>query len=185
MEIYLIRHTAPAIEAGICYGATDIAVADTFETEAADVKTRLPVITTDVYSSPLQRCQQLATALFGDGFTTDDRLQEMNFGSWEMLPWDDISRSALKRWADNVVFEHIPGGESYAELYTRSIQLLEEIIAKGKDATLVTHGGVIRCIMAYATDTPLADAFDFQIEYGRITHLQVLNDEIKVIFSNS
>ncbi|PSL48915.1 alpha-ribazole phosphatase [Chitinophaga niastensis] len=184
MEIYLIRHTTPAIESGICYGASDIDVANTFEEEAARIKPLLPARPYDVYTSPLQRCEKLANALFGSNYTTDARLKEMNFGSWEMLPWDDISRTALRKWADNVVFEHIPGGESYEELYTRSIQLLDEVIAKEQDAVIVTHGGVIRCILAHVTDTALVDAFDIKADYGRISHLKVENGEVKVIFSN-
>lgn len=184
MEIYLIRHTTPAIESGTCYGASDVDVAAGFETEAARLKPLLPPATLDVYTSPLQRCEKLAAALFGNGYTKDDRLKEMNFGDWEMLPWDSISRSALRKWADNVVFEHIPGGESYEELYTRSIQLLEEIIEKGNNAALVTHGGVIRCILAHVTDTALVDAFDIAVDYGSISHLKVENGEAEVIFSN-
>lgn len=184
MEIYLIRHTTPAIESGICYGASDVDVAAGFDTEVARVKPLLPIQTPDVYTSPLQRCENLAAALFGSNYTKDDRLKEMNFGDWEMLPWDNISRNALRKWADNVVFEHIPGGESYEELYTRSISLLEEVIAKGNDAVFVTHNGVIRCILAYVTDTALVDAFDISMDYGHISHLQVENGEVKVIFSN-
>ena len=33
MEIYLIRHTTPKIEKGICYGQADLNVADSFEEE--------------------------------------------------------------------------------------------------------------------------------------------------------
>ncbi|NLU94430.1 alpha-ribazole phosphatase [Chitinophaga sp. Ak27] len=184
MEIYLIRHTTPAIESGVCYGASDVDVAASFDTEVARIKPLLPAKPLEVYTSPLQRCEKLAAALFGDVYTKDGRLKEMNFGDWEMLPWDNISRTALRKWADNVVFEHIPGGESYEELYVRSIQLLEEVMAQGKDAVLVTHGGVIRCILAHVTDTALVDAFDISVDYGRISHLQVENEEIKVIFSN-
>ncbi|NLR78582.1 alpha-ribazole phosphatase [Chitinophaga eiseniae] len=184
MEIYLIRHTTPAIESGVCYGASDVDVAASFDTEVARIKPLLPAKSLEVYTSPLQRCEKLAAALFGDTYTKDDRLKEMNFGDWEMLPWDNISRTALRKWADNVVFEHIPGGESYEELYVRSIQLLEEVMSNGKDAVLVTHGGVIRCILAHVTDTALVDAFDILVDYGHISHLQVENEEIKVIFSN-
>lgn len=34
MKIYLIRHTTPHIEKGICYGQTDLDVAETFNNEA-------------------------------------------------------------------------------------------------------------------------------------------------------
>ncbi|MEC5147420.1 alpha-ribazole phosphatase [Chitinophaga sp. 212800010-3] len=184
MEIYLIRHTTPAIESGICYGASDIDVAGSFEEEVKRIPPLLPQKQLDVYTSPLQRCEKLAAALFGNNYIKDDRLKEMNFGDWEMQPWENISRNALNKWADNVVFEHIPGGESYEELYNRSIALLEEVIARGKDAVFITHGGVIRCIVAQATDTPLVDAFDISVDYGHITRIKAENDKLEVIFSN-
>nr|WP_295869277.1 alpha-ribazole phosphatase [uncultured Chitinophaga sp.] len=185
MEIYLIRHTTPAIESGICYGFSDIGVADTFETEVAAIKAKLPAGTFDVYSSPLQRCHQLAVTLFGDNIHTDERLKEMNFGAWEMLAWEAIGKEELQVWADDFVQAKVPQGESYEELYTRSMAFIEEIIEKGNNAVLVTHGGVIRSILAHATNTPLVDSFDLKVQYGRISQLQVENGDIKVIFYNS
>ncbi|NML35808.1 alpha-ribazole phosphatase [Chitinophaga sp. G-6-1-13] len=185
MEIYLIRHTTPAIESGICYGFSDIDVADTFETEAAAVKAKLPEGTFDVYSSPLQRCHKLATTLFGNDVITDERLKEMNFGAWEMLAWEAIGKEELQTWADDFVQAKVPQGESYEELYIRTMAVVEEIIEKGNDAVLVTHGGVIRSILAHATNTPLVDSFDLKVQYGRISQLQVENGDIKVIFYNS
>ncbi|WP_127044558.1 alpha-ribazole phosphatase [Chitinophaga solisilvae] len=185
MEIYLIRHTAPAIESGICYGNSDIDVADTFEEEVAAIRTKLPQGNFDVYSSPLQRCSKLATALFGEAVTTDARLKEMDFGNWEMQPWEAIDRKELDDWANDFVLAKVPGGESYEQLYTRSMELITELMEKDKDAVLVTHGGVIRSILAHATNTALADSFDLKIQYGRISHLHVENEDIKVIFYNS
>ncbi|CAL1520724.1 alpha-ribazole phosphatase [Chitinophaga sp. MM2321] len=185
MEIYLIRHTAPAIESGICYGFSDVDVADTFEEEVALIRTKLPAGSFDVYTSPLQRCRKLAAALFGEVAISDDRLQEMNFGDWEMKPWESIGRAELQKWADDFVIEKVPGGESYEDLYTRSMEMIAELIEKGNDAVLVTHGGVIRSVLAHVTNTPLVDSFEIKVNYGRISHLHVEDDQIKVIFYNS
>ncbi|MBC9933829.1 alpha-ribazole phosphatase [Chitinophaga qingshengii] len=185
MEIYLIRHTTPAIESGVCYGFSDIDVADTFETEVAALKAKLPAGTFDVYTSPLQRCHKLATALFGNDVITDERLKEMNFGAWEMQPWEAIGKEELQTWADDFVLAKVPQGESYEDLYTRSMAMIDEVIVKGNNAVLVTHGGVIRSILAHATNTPLVDSFDLKVQYGRISQLQVENGDIKVIFYNS
>ena len=43
MEIYLIRHTTPAVEAGTCYGQADLDVIETFEQEASIIKQYLPL----------------------------------------------------------------------------------------------------------------------------------------------
>lgn len=185
MEIYLIRHTTPAIERGTCYGFADIDVADTFETEAARIRELLPVRPFTVYASPLQRCSKLATRLFGPGFHTDDRLKELNFGEWEMQRWDDLGENALQTWMNDFVYERVPGGESYADLYQRSVHILNEIVEKGQDAVLVTHSGVIRALLAHVTHTPLEKSFDLRVEYGRIAKLQAAAEGLKVIFSNA
>ena len=43
MEIYLVRHTTPAIEKGVCYGQTDLNVAETFEEEVELVLKNLEI----------------------------------------------------------------------------------------------------------------------------------------------
>jgi alpha-ribazole phosphatase len=178
MEIYLIRHTTPAIERGTCYGFADLDVADTFAEEATRVKQLLPEKPFVVYASPLQRCSKLAHFLFGDKVIKDDRLKELNFGDWEMKRWDDLGPDALQAWMDNYVYARVPGGESYEDLYKRSLQVFNEVIARNRDAALVTHSGVIRSLMAYVTGTPLENSFELRVEYGRIARLQVTGSKI-------
>jgi alpha-ribazole phosphatase len=60
--VYLTRHTTPAIESGVCYGRSDIALADTAPREIAAVLEAIPDIAI-VYSSPAQRCLRLAQAV--------------------------------------------------------------------------------------------------------------------------
>ena len=42
MEIYLIRHTTPNIEKGICYGQADLDITETFLEEVEAIKPHLP-----------------------------------------------------------------------------------------------------------------------------------------------
>ena len=42
MEVYLIRHTQVGIESGICYGQTDVPLADSFPLECKRVQEKLP-----------------------------------------------------------------------------------------------------------------------------------------------
>ena len=60
MEIYLIRHTTPAVGKGICYGQTDLDITDSFKEEVAAIIPHLPDNIQTVFSSPLQRCKKLA-----------------------------------------------------------------------------------------------------------------------------
>jgi len=184
MDIYLIRHTTPAIERGTCYGFADLDVAGTFTEEATRVKLLLPGESFAVYASPLQRCSKLARFLFEDHFTTDSRLKELNFGDWEMKRWDDIGPNALQAWMDNYVYARVPGGESYEDLYKRAVEIFNEVIARGKDAVLVTHSGVIRSLLAHVTNTPLEKSFELRVEYGRIARLKIENGKVELLGVN-
>ncbi|WP_288171946.1 histidine phosphatase family protein, partial [Porphyromonas sp. CAG:1061] len=63
------RHTSLKISGDICYGASDIEVAETFEAEAAEVRKRLSVERYDaVFTSPLSRASKLCEAC---GFGAD------------------------------------------------------------------------------------------------------------------
>ncbi len=85
MEIYLIRHTQPKVASGICYGQSDIGLANSFPEELASLKEELKHLLDDhnmVYSSPLSRCQKLAHSLFKEVIVIDPRLMELDFGTW-------------------------------------------------------------------------------------------------------
>ncbi len=173
MPIYLIRHTAPAVEKGICYGQADIDVLDTFETEATIIRQHLPVNLQYVYSSPLQRCRKLADWLFPDtNIVNEPLLKEIHCGEWELQHWDAIPKEIIDPWMNDFVNVAIPGGESYVALHQRVTRCFEQICHRHSNAVIVTHGGVIRSILAHITQTPLKDSFGaFAIHYGCVIQL--------------
>lgn len=180
MDIFLIRHTTPAVTYGTCYGFADLDLAPTFTEEAARVQGILPGKNFTVYASPLQRCSKLAHFLFGSTFQTDERLKEVNFGDWEMKTWDDIRETTAQNWMADYLHEPLPNGESYTQLYNRSVAAFREIITRGKDTAIVTHGGVIRSILAYATGTPIEASYGIRVEYGRVVHLHLNGQGLEV-----
>src|ERR1700754_2425248 len=99
MDIYLIRHTTPAVAKGLCYGQTDLDVVESFTEEAEDIRRYLPDDIAVVHSSPLQRCARLARHLFPDhAITWEDELKEIYCGQWEMKNWDDLPKEELGPW---------------------------------------------------------------------------------------
>lgn len=176
MLIYLIRHTRPDIAGGVCYGQSDIPLADSFESEKDEVLCKLRGLADPevVYSSPLLRCKHLAAALAGDEVKTDGRLGEMSFGDWELGRWDDIDRGELDAWAADFVERPPPGGESLGTLYERVSLWMEQLLRlPHKTVAVVTHAGVIRCFHVYATGMALADVFEFSVDYGDVFKLEV------------
>lgn len=180
MEIYLIRHTTPKVEKGICYGQADLDITETFLEEVEAIKPHLPSDEIKVYSSPLQRCKKLADALF-DGLAIDvhDDLMELNCGQWELLPWNDIPKEEIQPWMDDFVNVPVPKGESYVDLHNRVVKRFNEIVSKQESAVIVAHGGVLRSILSHITSTPLKESFDaFTLHYGCVVKIQVTEDSM-------
>ena len=138
MEIYLVRHTKPLIDIGVCYGQSDIPLADTFAQELRQVKTKLPQTFDSVYSSPLLRCTNLAKT-FGQNVILKSELMEMNFGDWEMKKWDEIPENQLNPWMNNFVKTKVPGGESFEELINRVELFISDLLTQGSKKLVSLH----------------------------------------------
>jgi alpha-ribazole phosphatase len=172
VNIYLIRHTKPAVARGVCYGQADIDVVETFIDEAQKIKPFIPTNIEVIYSSPLQRCRKLAEQLFTQPIHLQHELKEIHCGEWELREWDAIPKQELQPWMDDFVEVRIPGGESYVDLYKRTSRFFDKVVQEKKSAAIVTHGGVIRSILAHVTNTPLKNSFNqFAIHYGCVAHI--------------
>jgi alpha-ribazole phosphatase len=141
-----MRHPPPAIAPGVCYGATDVALAGPVD---ADAFVDLPPFH-QLVSSPLARCAILATRLAqarGLAPAFDDRLREMDFGAWEGKAWDAIPRLELDAWAADFLHARPHGGESVAMLAARVSAALRDHRRQSGDSLIVTHAGVVRAAL--------------------------------------
>ncbi|MEM6845112.1 MAG: alpha-ribazole phosphatase [Bacteroidota bacterium] len=170
MEIYLVRHTTPAISREICYGQSDIALAATFMEESQRVLEKLPPSVDTVYTSPLSRCLQLAQRIPHQALEQVSQLKEMNFGDWELLPWSDIPKHELDLWMNDFVNHPVPNGESMKMLADRVARWYDSLMAKPLDkVVVVTHAGPIRIILSKVHGTPLQEAFNlYLVDYGEV-----------------
>ncbi len=178
MEIYLIRHTTPAVAKGVCYGQTDLDITETFITEANIIKNILPNTIHQIYSSPLQRCTKLANHLFTNKqIQLHKNLMEINCGLWEMQNWNDIPKEDINPWMEDFVNIRIPQGENYIDLYNRVATTFSAIVHQQQHAAIVAHGGVLRSILSYITNTPLIDSFNaFTLHYGCVVKINWVNN---------
>jgi alpha-ribazole phosphatase len=174
MEIYLVRHTTPKIDKGICYGQSDLDTAASFALESKEILKKINFDSeTKIYSSTSQRCTQLAT-LFNPNFKQDKRILEMNFGEWELKKWDDIPTEEMTPWMTNFVHVKVPNGESYVELDKRANAFFNEVLKKGAPKSIIVcHAGVIRSILARLTETVLKDSFNIKIIYGQVSKITI------------
>jgi len=177
MIIHLIRHTTPDIKAGICYGQSDLALADSFEQEADAVLSKLLDRYDAVYTSPLQRCALLAAKLDSANLMNDDRLIEYNFGDWELMPWDDFKSEASQNWMNNFIDQAAPNGDSMLSMQARVTEFWTDLVkSKYQRVAIVTHSGVQRLIHGHVLDTPMTHLFRLQLAFGAILEV---NSDIK------
>lgn len=164
MQLFLIRHPAPEVAPGVCYGQSDLGLRESPAALAAAIAAMLPPATT-VFTSPLQRCRVLALAIAAAA-SIDDRLAEMDFGDWELQPWNAIARDRIDRWADQP-FDYVPpGGESAMAMAARVIAFARERLTAGPDSlAVVSHHGPLRVLAATVLgenrERWLSRSFDF------------------------
>ena len=186
MELYLMRHPAVAVAAGICYGQTDVPPCAGYEELVRQAAARLPDPTgLRVYSSPLRRCQVVARMLADDGSpVTDPDLLELHFGDWENRPWSEIPRAQIDAWADD--FEHYPppGGESVAAFLTRIRAFVARIRERDEDCLVVGHTGWIRFLLADLLEAPARAAFTLHIDFLGLSHVRLTPDTRKIMYIN-
>ncbi len=165
MGVTLIRHTKLKLADGVCYGRTDLDVANTFEDEARIVLKAAPEADV-IISSPLTRCQKLAhyiAAARGLTVQLDIRLQEMNFGAWEGQRWADIPKIELDAWAADFLNARPHGGESVAMLRDRTGDAVADYGTRDHRHILITHAGVIKAALS---DGDSADDFSTHVDFG-------------------
>ena len=170
MQLILVRHTRPLVAENVCYGATDLELATTFEDEAARVIEALPRAERLV-TSPLERCRRLAERIGAARELVpviDTRLREMDFGTWEGVPWNDISRSELDAWAADFLDARPHGGESVRMLYERARSAVADYRQTGLSHIVVTHAGVIKAVRA---EDRYPGAWKSNVEFGGTVHL--------------
>lgn len=171
MNIYFIRHTAVYNPNKLCYGQSEIPLEENFTVDFDWIKDHLSIEeNTSFFSSPFRRCSKLASYLSDDTFKIEERISELNFGNWEMKPWVQIDEKELNPWMEDFVNYAPTQGESFNDLYNRSVAFFEDLThSTSNDAVVVCHAGVIRAILAYILDFPLENAFNIQIDYSSIT----------------
>jgi alpha-ribazole phosphatase len=167
MRLYLVRHPLPDVAAGTCYGRSDLRLAADPAAVADALRPLLPV-GLPLHSSPLRRCRELAELLH-PAPRFDERLLELDFGEWEMQPWDAIDRAALDAWAADPLHFTLPGGEAVADLRARVRDFLDEL---AEDAVLVAHAGVMKLCAAELAGVAADEWFSMRFEYGTATLIE-------------
>ena len=93
MPVTLVRHTQPDVASDVCYGSTDLELADSFASESRVVVNALGDCDL-LISSPLRRCRYLADVI-GEAFNTEvTHAARRDDGVWEVQLSDVGSNGA-------------------------------------------------------------------------------------------
>lgn len=139
-----------------------------------------------VLSSPLQRCARFAEELgarLGVPVHLEADLQELHFGAWEgrsaaALMETDAEGLGLF-WSDPYAFTP-PEGEPVTQFAARvlaAVQRLHRAYA-GQRVLLVSHGGVMRLLLARARGLPREQLLNVDVAHGALFALRVEADAV-------
>ncbi len=135
-------------------------------------------------SSPLQRCARFAAEL-GEQLSLpvhlDKDLQELHFGAWEgqsaaALMETDAEALGLF-WADPYAFTP-PQGEPVSEFAVRVLAAAARLHSAyaGERVLLISHGGVMRLLLAQARGLPREQLLNVEVAHGALFALTVEAD---------
>ncbi|MNO59173.1 Alpha-ribazole phosphatase [compost metagenome] len=137
-----------------------------------------------VVSSPLQRCARFARQLAetrGLPLRIEADLRELHFGDWEGRDAAQIheedSEALGNFWSDPFHFTP-PNAEpvrDFAGRVTAAVARLQQELA-GQRVLLVTHGGVMRLLLAEARGLPPQQLLQVEVAHAALHGLQVAAD---------
>lgn len=147
-----MRHARVVLAPGLCYGASDVAADAAHTEQAAGILAEVVPPGAACRVSGLARAQQLMAALrarrpdLGPAHI-DTRLNEMDFGAWELQRWDAIPRSAFDIWMADFAHHRVGDGECTQQVIDRVASALNDTRRSGAaDGLWVCHAGVIRAV---------------------------------------
>lgn len=178
-RLLLIRHAQPVEEArGRCYGRLDVGLSARGQRRAQLLARTLDgVPLTAVYTSPSVRASETAAPLAAahrlDAIAADD-VREIDFGELEGQRYDEIQAlrpDVYRAWMETPTRVRFPGGESYAQLRVRALSAMEAIRNRhaGELAAIVSHGGVLRAMLADCLQMPEEAIFRLDQSYGGLS----------------
>lgn len=174
MRLILIRHgKTEANEKHLYCGSTDISLSDAGKRELEDLKQtqEYPDISAlRIMTSGKKRCNETLSVLLGEvSFETDPDFCEMDFGAFEMRSYEEMKNDPdYIAWITGDNESNVaPGGESGVMMTQRVLRGLGNLLEKGEDTLLVTHGGVIAAVMSELFPEENKNRYEWQPAPGK------------------
>lgn len=185
INLYLMRHSKtvgrPALN-----GKTDVLVEAHRQEQIAHTLLRSPYFFSNIITSPLRRCHDLAQQLVLQqpklDYQIEPDFQEMDFGDVDGVAFDELQSMwpVVETLWTNPAQHQLPNAENLADFHQRVTRAWEAQIKEIKQDTLIiAHGGTIRMILAYVLGTDWQNRHWYSvlnIDYQSLTHIQIGKD---------
>ncbi len=158
--IILVRHGETAWNAQRrVMGDSDIALSEVGQGQAAAAAVLLRDLKPSrIVSSPLARALQTAAIIgaeLGIGCETDTDLEEVRYGDWSGKTYAEIAGDPrFERLLKDPEGARTPGGETIREVQERGLRAIERL-SDGTTTLVVSHGDILRTIVAHYLCVPL------------------------------
>lgn len=190
MKIYFIRHGQTDWNiAGRLQGSMDIELNATGISQAEELSNLVKkgnYNISKIYSSRQKRAlktAQILGAAINKEVIPVDGIQEINFGKWEGLGFDEIEKlypEDYRLWFNNRRYTKPPMAESYNDVLIRALKAIKKIISENEDdVAIVTHGGLIMAMQCLLNDVAFEDMLKFSLKNTSVLELDS-SDFIKV-----
>ncbi len=173
-KLILVRHGQTEMNAqSLYFGKLNPPLNDLGISQAYQAKEKLLDIDYDIiYSSPLERAKQTAEICnyLDKEIIFDSNLEEINFGIFEGLTFKQISEkypNEVKKMEEDWKSFNYVTGESPKEMFQRAISFLKTLDYT-KSNLIVTHWGIINCIISYFISGSLDSYWKFKIQNASI-----------------
>ena len=162
-RLVLVRHAVTAQTGPVLSGRTPgIDLSDRGREQAKALGERLAELPVAVvYASPIERTSQTAAAVaehHGLAVQPLPGVLEADYGEWTGGKITDLAKTDLWKTVQRAPSRaRFPGGESLAEMQTRMVSALEEVVARhpGELVVVVSHADPIKAAIAHYTGVHL------------------------------
>ena len=153
--------------------------------QAAHLPDKLSLLSINaIYSGPLERVRETAEPLCQRRqlpLQIDDAFTEVNVAEWEDRPFTDLAKEPLwQRFNSFRSSTSAEGGELMLEVQARALRKLNELRAQHEFVVIVTHGDVVRAVMAHFLGMHLDLFFRIEIDPASLSLLE-LGDDFAVV----
>ena len=132
-----------------------------------------------IYSSPLSRATQTAepiAKMFNIPIDIENDLTNISLGEWEGVPYEKIEREFPEQyhlWLTEPEKLRIPGGETLADVQSRSVASLKKLVHKhiGQTIAVVSHRAVLKPLIAGILD--IAEPYFWKIHIDNAAYCVV------------